>query len=66
MKQITPEQRTEWIMKQLHISRQELSETLGVSLSSVAMYFSGYHRIRRVVALAIQASYGISADWLMY
>lgn len=52
-------------MKKINVSRQELSNTLGISLSSVAMYFTGHHKIRKVVALAIQASYGISADWIM-
>ena len=62
---MTPEQRTEKIMKRINVSRQELSSTLGISLSSVAMYFTGHHKIRKVVALAIQASYGISAEWIM-
>ena len=62
---MTPEQRTEQIMKKINVSRQELSNTLGISLSSVAMYFTGHHKIRKVVALAIQASYGISAEWIM-
>ncbi|MBX7058087.1 MAG: helix-turn-helix domain containing protein [Leptospirales bacterium] len=62
---MTAEQRTERIMKRINVSRQELSATLGISLSSVAMYFTGHHRIRKVVALAIQASYGISAEWIL-
>lgn len=62
---MTPEQRTEKIMKKINVSRQELSSTLGISLSSVAMYFTGHHKIRKVVALAIQACYGINADWIM-
>lgn len=62
---MTPEQRTEQIMKKINVSRQELSKTLGISLSSVAMYFTGHHKIRKVVALAIQASYGINADWIL-
>lgn len=62
---MTPEQRTEKIMKKINVSRQELSATLGISLSSVAMYFTGAHKIRKVVALAIQACYGINAKWIM-
>ncbi len=62
---MTPEQRCEKIMKKINVSRQELSNTLGISLSSVAMYFTGHHRIRKVVALAIQASYGISSEWIL-
>lgn len=63
---MTPEIRTEKIMHRLHVSRKALSQTLGISLSSVAMYFTGHHKIRKVVALAIQACYGISADYIMY
>lgn len=62
---MTPEQRTERIMEKINVSRQELSAALGISLSSVAMYFTGQHRIRKVVALAIQAVYGISAEWIL-
>ncbi len=63
---VSPEERVKKIMREMNVSRQELSSTLGISLSSVAMYFSGCHKIRRVVALAIQASYGINAEWIMY
>lgn len=62
---MTPEERTEKIMKKINVSRQELCKTLGISLSSVAMYFTGHHKIRKVVALAIQASYGINAEWIL-
>lgn len=53
-------------MQRLNVSRHELSQTLGISLSSIAMYFSGYYKIRKVVALAIEAAYGVNADWIMY
>ncbi len=53
-------------MQKLSISRHELSKTLGVSLSAIAMYFSGYYKIRKVIALAIEAAYGINADWIMH
>ena len=63
---MTPEDRVEKITKQLSISRQELSEALGISLSSVAMYFNGYHKIRKVVAMAIQTAFGINAKWILH
>ena len=50
----------------MQISRRELSDALEISLSTVAMYFNGYHKIRKVVALAMQTVYGISANWLLY
>ena len=62
---MTPEERTERIMKRMSISRRELAERLDISVSSLAMYFTGQHRIRRVIALAIQAVYGINSDWIM-
>jgi transcriptional regulator with XRE-family HTH domain len=60
-----PEQRLESIMQKLKVSRQSLAQSLGISLSSVAMYFTSHHRVRRVVALAVQAVYGVNADWIM-
>lgn len=62
---MTPEKRTEKIMKKINVSRQDLSDALGISLSSVAMYYTGHHKIRKVVALGIQACYGINADWIL-
>lgn len=61
----TPEKRLEWISLKLKVSRQVLATTLGISLSSVAMYFTGHNRVRKVVALAVQGAYGVSADWIM-
>ena len=63
---MTPEQRVKKITEQLNVSRQELSDSLGISLSSVAMYFNGYHKIRKVVALAIQTVYGVNAEWILH
>ena len=63
---MSPEERVKKITEKLNISRQELSEALDISLSSVAMYFNGYHKIRKVVALAIQTVYGVSAKWIMH
>ena len=62
---MTPEDRVKKITEQLNISRQTLSKSLGISLSSVAMYFNGYHKIRKVVALAIQSVYGVNARWIL-
>ena len=62
---MTAEQRIKKITKEMNISRQELSEALDISLSSVAMYFNGYHKVRKVVALAIQTIYGVSAEWIL-
>lgn len=62
---MTPEKRLEAAMKKLGLTRQQLADTLGISLSSVAMYFTGHHKVRRVIALAMQAACGISADWIM-
>jgi transcriptional regulator with XRE-family HTH domain len=61
----TPEQRLESIMQKLKTSRQSLAQALGISLSSVAMYFTGHIQLRKVVALAVQAVYGVNADWIM-
>jgi transcriptional regulator with XRE-family HTH domain len=61
----TPEARLESIMQKLKVSRQSLAQSLGISLSSVAMYFASHHRVRRVVALAVQAVYGVRADWIL-
>lgn len=62
---MTPEIRAKKIMQRLNISRRSMSETLGISVSSVTMYFTGHHKIRRVVALGMQACYGINADYIM-
>lgn len=61
----TAENRLEWITQKLKVSRQSLAVSLGISLSSVAMYFTGHHRVRKVIALAVQAVYGVNADWVM-
>lgn len=62
---MTPEARLEQALKKQGISRQAAADRLDVSLSSIAMYFSGNHKIRKVVALAAQAEFGISAEWIM-
>ncbi len=53
-------------MKRLNISRKDLGEKIGVSLSSVAAYLAGHNKIRKTTALAIQACYGVNADWLLH
>jgi len=62
---MTPEQRLMEAMISLGLTRQELADRLGISLSAVAMYATGAHKIRRVVALAVQAEFGVNADWLL-
>lgn len=57
--------RLKTVTKQLELSRNDLSEALDVSLPSLSMYFSGRVKVRPVVALAMQAVYGISANWLL-
>lgn len=61
----TAEKRLEGVLKKLGISRQQFADGLGISLSSVAMYFTGHHRVRRVVALAADSVFGINATWVM-
>ena len=63
---MTPCKRLAAILSVLDLSRKEVADTLDISLSSVAMYIAGLHRIRRVVALAFQCCYGVRADWLLY
>lgn len=53
------------VTKQLELSRNDLSEALDVSLPSLSMYFSGRVKVRPVIALAMQATYGINATWLL-
>ena len=57
--------RLKMVTKQLELSRNDLSEALDVSLPSLSMYFSGRVKVRPVIALAMQATYGISASWLL-
>lgn len=65
MKNQTPEIRLAHAMKKNGISRQHLADSVGISLSSVAMMLTNAHRLRRPNAFAIQAVHGISARWLM-
>ena len=32
----------------------------------MSFFFSGKHKIRKVLALAIQASYNVNAEWILY
>ena len=65
-KNISPEKRLEAAIFALSLTRQELADRLGISLSSIAMYLNGLHTIRKVVALAFEGCYGVQADWLLY
>ena len=65
-KNTSPEKRLEAVAFALNLTRQELADKLGISLSSIAMYFNGYHRIRKVVALAFENCYGVRANWILY
>ena len=62
---MTPGKRCEAALKQLNVDRKSFSEALGVSLPSVSMYFTGRLQIRPVVALAMQAVYGVNARWIL-
>jgi transcriptional regulator with XRE-family HTH domain len=62
---MTAEERFESALRKNNISRQAAADRLGVSLSSIAMYCVGQAKIRKVVALAIQAELGISAEWIL-
>lgn len=62
---MTPEERFEAALQKRKISRQAAAERLDVSLSSIAMYCAGLAKIRKVVALAVQAELGISAEWIL-
>ena len=65
-KNTSPEKRLEAVAFALNLTRQELADKLGISLSSIAMYFNGYHRIRKVVALAFENCYGVRANWILH
>ena len=65
-KDTSPEKRLEAVLFALSLTRQEVAAKLDISLSSIAMYFNGYHSIRRVVALAFESCYGVRAEWLLH
>ncbi len=62
---MTPEQRLRNALAKEGISRKETARRLDVSLSTIAMYHTENLTIRPVVALAIQAEFGISAEWIL-
>jgi transcriptional regulator with XRE-family HTH domain len=62
---MTAEERFESALRKNNISRQAAADRLGVSLSAIAMYCAGQAKIRKVVALAVQAELGISAEWIL-
>lgn len=63
---INPGKRCQAALKQLDVDRKAFSESLGVSLPSVSMYFTGRLQIRPVVALAMQAVYGVNSRWILH
>ena len=54
------------IMTELNISKGNLAKALNISISSTIVYLNGTHKIRKILALAIQAYYGVNANWLLY
>lgn len=58
-------ERAERVLRWMGVSRQEAAQQIGVSLSLIAMIAGGNVRTRRVVALAIQAQFGIRADYIV-
>ncbi len=62
----TPEERLRKVMEDLGVSRKEMSETLGISVASISMYFKKKSKIRKIIALATQGRYGVNAEWILY
>jgi transcriptional regulator with XRE-family HTH domain len=58
-------ERAERVLRRLGVSRKEAAQEIGVSLSLIAMMAGGNVRTRRVVALALQAQFGIRADYVL-
>ena len=52
-------------MLALKLSRLQVARRLGLSRASVTMYILCRTVLRRVVALAFQACYGVRADWIL-
>jgi hypothetical protein len=58
-------ERAERVLRWIGASRQDAAREIGVSLSLVAMMAGGSVRTRRVVALAIQAQFGVRAEYIL-
>ena len=58
----TPAERLKKVMEDLSISKEELSKALGIS----GLRLHKTYKIRKVYALAIQAVYGINANWILH
>ncbi len=62
----TSGQRLKYFVHKMNISRQTLSKTLGISIGCISMYCLDKSGIRKTIALAIEACYGLNHQWLLH
>lgn len=52
-------------MDKINVRPSEFAVHLGISLTSAEGYYYGRHRIRKVVCLAMEAVWGIRAEYIL-
>ena len=60
-----PKERLKQIMTELRVKQVAFAEAIGTTQATLSRQLSGTHKIDRQAALAIQAVYGASAEWLL-
>lgn len=53
-------------MRRCDVSAATMCAELGISISAAQSYLAGRMRVRRVLALAVQATWGIRATWILH
>lgn len=60
-----PNERLDKAIAEMDLKQADFGERLGVAQSAVSRWRRGQTEITRVIALAIQLEFGISAEWLL-